>query len=164
VPTATNRKLTAGGLLLFGYSFRYNGYCCAVGNTLVIGDEPTKEQAQVLSDLAEAFALTKEALKVGSTGKEIDAPARKFFDEKGYLNYLICPFAHTIGLFEAEAPFWGPNSEDVLEENMTVCVDISFFNHPVFYGVRIETGFKMTADGAIPFSSFIEDLLMSYIK
>jgi Xaa-Pro aminopeptidase len=162
VPTATERRLTEGELLLFGYSFRVNGYCCAVGDTLVVGGKPTARQKQILADLAEAFVRTRDALKVGATGKEIDAPARKLFQEKGYLKYLICPFCHTVGLYEAEAPFFGPRSSDVLEENMAVCIDVSLFNHPEFHGVRIETGYQITAKGPVPFSPAMEKRLLGY--
>ena len=161
VPTASDNTLKNGDLVLFGYSFRKNGYCCAVGDTFVVGDA-TEAQKEMLSDLAEAFVLTKEALQVGKTGKEVDAPAREYFRDKGYEQYLICPFAHTIGLNEAEAPFFGPNSKDVITENMAVCIDVSFFNHPVFHGVRVETGYRITADGPVPFSPYIEDHILSY--
>jgi Xaa-Pro aminopeptidase len=164
VPTPTERKLSAGELVLFGCSFRYNGYACAVGDTLTVGGEPTAAQRQVLSDLAEAFTLTRDMLRVGKTGREIDAPARKFFKEKGYLDYLICPFAHTIGLNEAEAPFFGPHSSDVLKENMAVCIDVSFFNHPEFYGVRVETGYRITAGGPVPFSPTMEKAILSHVR
>ena len=118
----------------------------------------------MLSDLAQALSITKDMLRVGKTGREIDTPARRFFKEKGYLDYLICPFAHTIGLNEAEAPFFGPHSSDVLQENMAVCIDVSFFNHPEFYGVRVETGYRITADGPVPFSPTMEKAILSHVK
>jgi Xaa-Pro aminopeptidase len=164
VPTPTDRKLSAGELVLFGFSFRHNGYACAVGDTLTVADKPTKAQRQVLADLAEAFRLTREELHPGKTGREIDAPARRFFKERGYLDYLICPFAHTIGLNEAEAPFFGPHSSDVLKENMAVCIDVSFFNHPEFYGVRVETGYRITAKGPVPFSPAMEKAILAHAK
>jgi Xaa-Pro aminopeptidase len=102
--------------------------------------------------LKEAFRLTREQLVPGRIGKEIDAPARKFFVKQGLMRYLVCPFVHTIGLHEAESPFFGPQSKDVLKPGMTVCVDVSFFGHPEFNGVRIETGYEITATGAVPLS------------
>jgi Xaa-Pro aminopeptidase len=162
IPAAGDRKLEKGDLLLFGFSFRYNGYCSVVGNTLSVGQEPSKDGKEMLADMSRAFAMTKDALRIGRTGKEIDAPARRLFEEKGYLPYLICPFAHTIGLYEAEAPFFGPNSGDVLEPDMCVCIDVSFFGHPEFYGVRVETGYRITADGPLPLSPFVDELLLSY--
>jgi len=102
--------------------------------------------------LKEAFRLTKAQLMPGKIGREIDAPARAYFEKNGFSKYLVCPFVHTIGLHEAEAPFFGPNSDDVLRPGMTVCVDVSFFGHPEFNGVRIETGYEITDKGAMPMS------------
>jgi Xaa-Pro aminopeptidase len=88
----------------------------------------------------------------GKIGREIDAPARAYFEKVGIVKYLVCPFVHTIGLHEAESPFFGPNSKDVLKPGMTVCVDVSFFGHPEFNGVRIETGYEISNKGIIPLS------------
>jgi hypothetical protein len=35
---------------------------------------------------------------------------------------------------------------------MTVAIDVSFFGHPEFNGVRIETGYEITERGPIPMS------------
>ena len=103
--------------------------------------------------LREAFRLTKEQLRPGRIGQEIDAPARAYFRQHGFTKYLVCPFAHTIGLHEAEAPFFGPNSRDVLRPGMTVCVDVEFLRPSgIPTGARIETGYDITEDGAVPMS------------
>ena len=83
----------------------------------------------------------------GTVGREIDAPGREYFKKHGFMKYLVCPFAHTIGLNEAEAPFFGPNSDDVVQPGMAVCVDVSFFGHPELNGVRIETAYEITERG-----------------
>jgi hypothetical protein len=41
---------------------------------------------------------------------------------------------------------------------MTVCVDVSFFGHPEFHGSRIETGYLITENGAVPFSEKMDKL------
>jgi Xaa-Pro aminopeptidase len=109
--------------------------------------------------LREAFNLTRAQLLVGASGRQIDAPARAHFQKHGLLKYLVCPFAHTIGLHEAESPFFGPNSDDVLKPGMTVCVDVSFFGHPEWNGARIETGFEITERGAVPLSPKMAKIL-----
>jgi len=114
-----------------------------------------------MADISQAFRLTKEMLYPGRCGKEIDAPARKFFTEKGYLQYLVCPFAHTIGLYEAEAPFYGPNSADILAPGMCVSVDVSFFGHPEFYGVRMETGYEISEDGPVALSPWADEIMLN---
>jgi hypothetical protein len=47
---------------------------------------------------------------------------------------------------------------------MAVCIDVSFFNHPRFYGVRVETGYRITADGPVPFSPTMEKAILSHVN
>ena len=93
--------------------------------------------------------------------KDADAVPRQFLTDKGYGNYLSMGFVHTVGLNEYELPFFGPNSEDALEENMTVYIDIAMFNHPVFNGARHESGYVITSDGAKPLSGKLDNLILS---
>jgi Xaa-Pro aminopeptidase len=110
--------------------------------------------------MREVLVLTRDALRPGMTGQEIDAFGRAYFQKHGLMKYLVCPFAHTIGLMEAEAPFFGPNSNDVIRPGMAVCVDVSFFGHPQLNGMRIETGYEITDQGAVPFSPEMEKILL----
>lgn len=41
---------------------------------------------------------------------------------------------------------------------MTVCVDVSFFGHPQWNGVRIETGYEITEQGVVPLSQRLDKL------
>lgn len=152
VPTASSKKVQSGEMVMFGLAPKVNGYAGVMGDALPVSGECTARQKECMKHLREAYCLTKEQLIVGKIGKEIDAPARAYFEKHGFTKYLVCPFVHTIGLHEAESPFFGPGSGDVLVPGMTVCVDISFFGHPEFHGVRIETGYEITEKGAVPFS------------
>lgn len=152
VPTASSKRLEAGELVMIGIAPKVNGYAGVVGDVLPVSGTFSPRQAECLKHLKEAFRLTRARLLPGRTGREIDAPARAYFARHDLSRYLVCPFAHTIGLHEAESPFFGPNSDDVLKPGMTVCVDVSFFGHPEFNGVRIETGYEITETGAAPFS------------
>lgn len=152
VPTATNKVMADGEMVMIGLAPKVRGYAGVMGDALPVNGVYTERQKLCLKYLREAFCLTKEMLKPGLAGREIDAPARKYYNKLGFAKYLVCPFVHTIGLNEAEAPFFGPNSNDILKPGMTVCVDVSFFGHPEFHGVRIETGYEITDKGAVPFS------------
>ncbi len=163
VPTAINKEMKAGEWVMIGIAPRMNGYAGTVGETLPVSGEYTPEQRDAVNTLRKALRVTKEILKPGMSGRELDIPARRLFEEKGLIEYLVCPFVHTIGLMEAEGPFYGPNSDDKLEEGMTVCIDVSFFGHPTLHGARIETGYLITKDGCEPLSPemdavFMEDL------
>jgi len=152
VPTASSKPLVAGELVMIGLAPKVQGYAGVVGDVLPVSGSYTKRQQECMRHLKEAFRLTREQLIVGRKGREIDAPARTYFNKHGFSKYLVCPFVHTIGLHEAESPFFGPHSDDVLKPGMTVCVDVSFFSHPEFHGTRIETGYEITVQGAIPLS------------
>jgi Xaa-Pro aminopeptidase len=159
VPTATTKRMQPGELVMIGIAPKVNGYAGVVGHTLPVSGEYTDSQQELLKHLKEVFRLTKAQLLPGRKGCEIDAPGRAYFEKHGLLRYLVCPFAHTIGLHEAEAPFFGPHSQDALKPGMSVCIDVSFFGHPEWNGARIETGYEITENGPVPFSQKMDKLL-----
>ena len=145
-------------MVMIGLSPKVNGYSGVIGDALPVSDPYTDSQKECIKRLREAFCLTKEQLVPGKIGREMDAPARAYFEKSGLTRYLVCPFVHTIGLHEAESPFFGPGSYDELKPGMTVCVDISFFGHPEWHGVRIETGYEITEGGVVPLSPKLDKL------
>lgn len=152
VPTAIDKTLAAGEWVMIGVAPRVKGYAGTMGDTLPVQGDYSAEQKKAINVLRKALRATRDTLKPGMSGREIDVPARKIFTEEGLIQYLVCPFAHTIGLMEAEGPFYGPGGDDKLAEGMTVCVDVSFFGHPTLYGARVETGYIITKDGCKPLS------------
>ena len=51
VPTATNKIMKAGELVMIGIAPRYNGYAGTVGDTLPVSGEYTQEQKDYLNHL-----------------------------------------------------------------------------------------------------------------
>ena len=164
VPTATDKIMQAGEMVMLGIAPRINGYAGTFGHTVPVSGEYTPEQRKCLIDMIEVMKVTKSMLKIGNTGRQIDAAGRKLYDKGGYLKYLVCPFAHTMGLMEAEAPFFGPNGDDALQKNMIVNVDVSFFGHPTLNGLRVETCYVITENGAEPLCPEFEEELFNYVK
>jgi Xaa-Pro aminopeptidase len=162
VPTPTAKVMERGELVMFSVAPMMQGYNSSVGDTVVVGDAASEGQKRLLSDMANAFEIARAQLKVGRTGKEMDAPVREFLLGKGYAPYMLVPYIHTIGLYEAEGPFFGPRSKDVLRPNMTVCIDISLFGMPDMHGARYETGFVIREDGPEPFAPDIDELILAH--
>jgi Xaa-Pro aminopeptidase len=160
VPTAMDKTMEAGEMVMLGIAPRAKGYAGVFGHTLPVSGEYTSEQKEALHHMKEVLVMTRDSLQPGTTGREVDAAGRAYFRKHGLMKYLVCPFAHTIGIMEAEAPFFGPNSRDVIQPGMAVCVDVSFFGHPTLHGVRIETGYEITAKGPVPFSPKMEKILL----
>ncbi|MBQ4612994.1 MAG: aminopeptidase P family protein [Clostridia bacterium] len=163
VPTATNKVMQDGELVMIGIAPRINGYAGTFGDTIPVNGEFTQRQKDLLNHMRETFRLTHAMLKPGMTGREIDEPGRLYYEKHGLSPYIVCPFAHSMGLMEAEAPFFGPNGDFELAPGVIVNVDVSFFGHPELYGGRIETGFVITETGSKPlspklFEYFMKDL------
>lgn len=160
VPTATNKRMEDGELVMIGIAPRVNGYAGTLGDTIPVNGVFTQRQKDLLNHMRETMRLTKEMLKPGMSGREIDVPGRLYYEKHGLKDYLVCPFAHSIGLMEAEAPFFGPNGDFVLVPGMTVMVDVSFFGHPELHGGRIETGYIITESGCKPMSPKMDAYFM----
>jgi Xaa-Pro aminopeptidase len=164
IPPASFKQMQAGEMVLVGFSPKYRGYSSGVACTFAVNHPPSKEQARFLGHLADALEATRDALKPGKKGKEVDAAPRQLLTKLGYGPYLTMGVVHTVGLNEFERPFFGPNSEEVLQPNLTVCTDISLFGHPVFHGARLECGYVIREHGAEPLSGNLEELLLSLRK
>jgi Xaa-Pro aminopeptidase len=162
VPTPTARRLADGELVMFSISPKVNGYASSVGDTTAVGGRPTDAQKRLLSHMAHAYDIARKQLVVGRTGVEMDAPVRAYLLECGYAPYMLVPYIHTCGLFEAEGPFFGPRSHVTLQPHMTVCIDVSLFGMPELHGARFESGFEITADGPVPFAPEIDELILSH--
>ena len=160
VPTAINKVMNDGELVMIGIAPRVNGYAGTFGDTLPVNGVYTQRQKDLLNHMRETFRLTKAMLKPGMSGKEIDVPGRKYYEKHDLAPYLVCPFAHSIGLMEAEGPFFGPNGDFVLTPGCAVMVDVSFFGHPELHGGRIETGYFITENGCVPMSPKMDAYFM----
>jgi Xaa-Pro aminopeptidase len=163
VPTPTAKVMVEGELIMFSVAPRYHGYNSSVGDTVAVGGAFTGAQKRLLSDMARAFEIARAQLVPGRTGKEMDAPVREYLIGQGYAPYMLVPYIHTIGLYEAEGPFFGPRSKDVLRPNMTVCIDISLFGMPDLHGARYETGFVIREDGPESFAPDIDELILAHM-
>lgn len=164
VPTATDKVMREGEMVMLGIAPRVNGYAGTFGHTVPVSGTYTPEQRKCLVDMIQVMKDTKDMLKIGNSGREIDKAGRRLYEKGGYLKYMVCPFAHTMGLMEAEAPFFGPNSDDILQKNMVVNIDVSFFGHPTLHGLRVETCYVVTENGTEPLCPEMEEELFNYIK
>ena len=159
VPVYSDRIFKNGELVNAGFSPRYNGYSATACYPVIVGGKPNQMQVEWTKDLTEALRLTCRALKPGMSGVEIDAVPRKYLLDKGYGEWMMMPFVHNSGLSEFEKPFFGPTSQDIVQENQVICIDIALFNNPQIPGIRVETGYLVTSNGAVPMSPYFVKLL-----
>jgi Xaa-Pro aminopeptidase len=158
VPPASERVFHTGEMVVTGVAPRYNGYNATACVPLVVGGKANKTQQRLVKDVYQALLLTRDSIRPGLTGVQIDSVPRRFLQDRGYGDYIPMPFVHSSGLSEFEKPFFGPSSDDVIQENQVLCIDIAMFGHPEVPGIRAETGYWVEARGVRPFSPYMESL------
>lgn len=158
IPPASDRVFQNGEIVLTGIAPRYNGYNATACLPVIVGNQPTDIQKEWMMNVFEALHITKEAIKPGMIGKEIDEIPRSFLISKGYGDYIPMPFVHSSGLCEYEKPFFGPGSSDQLMVNQVICIDLAMFGNKEIPGIRAETGYLVTEKGLVPFSAYLEKL------
>jgi Xaa-Pro aminopeptidase len=161
IPAASPRAFRTGEIVISGIAPRYNGYAATACAPVVVGGKPDATQKKWTADIIEALFLTRDAIRPGMTGRQIDAVPRKWLLARGYGDYMPMPFVHSSGLCEYEKPFFGPSSDDVIREDMVLAIDVALFGGRVIPGIRVETGYRVAAKGVVPFSRPMEELLES---
>jgi Xaa-Pro aminopeptidase len=164
IPAASGRIFRKGEIVITGIAPRYNGYSATACAPVVVGGRPNETQKKWTADICEALFITRDAIRPGLTGRLIDAIPRKFLQSRGYGDYMPMPFVHSSGLCEYEKPFFGPSSDDVIQENMVLAIDIALFGHKEIPGIRVETGYRVTSSGVVPFSPQMEKLMKGQIR
>ncbi|MCC6444291.1 MAG: aminopeptidase P family protein [Armatimonadetes bacterium] len=145
-----HKVLEKGDLVQLDIGARVAGYSPSVGIPICLGKMDAK-----MRDLAsfglEANAKTMEWMKAGVPAGEVAVKFFEYVKNRGYGQYLLYGPCHGLGMIEVERPWMETTSEYLLAENMTFQVD-TFLYRPE-YGLRCETGVRVTRDGVETFSN-----------
>lgn len=118
---------------------RIHGYCSDLTRTLCLGgpngSNPKFDQVYEIVLKAQSAAIS--GICSGTTGSDADALARKVIDDAGYGKAFGHSSGHGVGLDEHEQPRLGPDSKDVLTDNMVFTVEPGIYL-PGWGGIRIE--------------------------
>ena len=132
----TERTISPGEPIIVDLGARMEGYASDLSRTLCLGSwEETFTKIYNLVLQAQLSAIAN--LEAGMTGEQVDNLARTIIQQEGYEDAFGHGLGHGIGLATHEQPRLGPNSIDLLAENMVFTIE------PAIYligwgGVRIE--------------------------
>lgn len=132
----TSKKLKKGDVVLIDAGTTLDGYWGDITNTTFFG-EPTDEFLRIYDIVERANQAAVIMGKVGKTGHEVDAAARKIIQESGYGEYFTHRTGHGIGLDIHESPYMLATNKTPLLLNNVYTVEPGIYL-PGKFGVRIE--------------------------
>ncbi len=145
-----HRVIKPGELVQLNIGARYNGYSPSIGLPICMGKMDAKMKDLVKFGL-EAHHKTISWMKAGVPAGQVACKFFEFVKKRGYGKNLLYGPCHGLGMIEVERPWMETNSEYPLRRNMTFQVDT--FLAAKAYGLRWETGARITAGGAEVFST-----------
>jgi Xaa-Pro aminopeptidase len=140
-----DREIGSGELVVFDMGAELDGYCSDGTRTFATG-EPGDEAREVYDLVLTAQLASLAAIRVGASGKEIDAVAREMITEAGHGEQFGHGLGHGVGLEVHEGPRLATTSEDELRAGNAVTVEPGIYL-PGRLGVRIEDLVVLTGDG-----------------
>ncbi|MDD5483335.1 MAG: Xaa-Pro peptidase family protein [Kiritimatiellae bacterium] len=144
-----HRVIQQGDLVQLNIGARVGGYSPSIGVPICMGKMDAKMRDLVAFGL-EAHVKTMEWMKAGVPAGTVAASFFEFVKKRGYEKNLLYGPCHGLGMMEVERPWMETTSTYPLRENMTFQVD-TFLYCPQ-YGLRWETGARITASGVEAFS------------
>ena len=141
-----NKKIEKGDMTFIQIGARVDGYASSIGRPVVFG-KATDEQRNLIETGFKAQADVISMLKAGVPAKDVADFHVKNVTEMGYGDWLLYGPCHGNGTMEGEAPWIETNSDYLLEENMTFCVDIFLGSKEKEIGLRMEDVVCVKKDG-----------------
>ena len=139
------REIGSGELVVLDMGAQLDGYCSDGTRTFATG-EPGDDAREVYDLVLATQLAALAAIRVGASGKEVDAVAREMIAEAGHGDHFGHGLGHGVGLEVHESPRLATTSEDELRERNAVTVEPGIYL-PGRFGVRIEDLVVVTDDG-----------------
>jgi len=146
----SSKRVEDGDIVILDIGAVYYGYFSDIATSRIVGKK-SREKQRVLDTVRKALDAATRKVKPGVLGKEIDLAAREITSAAGYAKNHLYGVVHGVGLQHCEYPFFGPTSEEIVEEGMFFNIDIGLFDFD-FGGVRLENGYLVTSSGCEVFA------------
>jgi len=154
---ASDKKLKKGEFITFDFGALYNGYCSDITRTVVLGKADAR-QKKIYGIVARAQAAAIRKVRVGVTGKDVDAAARSIIEKAGYGKEFGHGTGHGIGLEVHAAPRVSALGTQPLGNNMVVTIEPGIYISG-WGGVRIEDDVVVKPKGCLVLNKAPKKLL-----
>ncbi|MBU5366536.1 aminopeptidase P family protein [Enterococcus devriesei] len=153
----TQRAFQSGDFITIDFGIVLDDYQSDMTRTVALG-EPNQELREIYQVVKEAQQAAADFVKIGVTGQEVDAVARKVITEAGYGEFFSHGLGHGIGM-GGDGPILNPKSETILKENMVMSVEPGIYL-PGVGGVRIEDDVMIENKIGVPLNQTTKELLV----
>jgi Xaa-Pro aminopeptidase len=154
---SSRRRLEDGDFLLLDFGAETEGYCADVTRTFVVG-RAVSEQREVYDVVRVANETAAQRVRAGMSGRDADAIARDYIQQRGYGELFGHSLGHGLGLEVHEAPRLSKTAEGVLVEGAVVTIEPGIYR-PGWGGVRIEDDVFLGAGGTKILTRFTRELI-----
>jgi Xaa-Pro aminopeptidase len=154
---SSSRRIETGDFLLLDFGAETRGYCADVTRTFVVG-RAADEQREVYDVVRAANEQAARKVRAGMTGRDADAIARDYIEQRGYGELFGHSLGHGLGLEVHEAPRLARTSDGALAEGAVVTIEPGIYR-PGWGGVRIEDDVFIGPSGPKILTSFSRELI-----
>lgn len=141
----SDRPLTRNDVIRFDVGGRYQHYRADIARNAVLGEPCSRTRAyhQALhAGVAEALAM----IRPGVRASEVFETAVRAVRETGLSSYKRSHVGHGIGIDGYDLPSLSPDSSDVIEEGMVLCVETPYYELG-WCGLQVEDTVAVHAGG-----------------
>ena len=152
-----NKVIEKGDMTFIQIGARVDGYASSIGRPVVFG-KATPEQRELIETGYKAQKAVISMLRAGAPAADIAKKHIENVTQMGYGDWLLYGPCHGNGTMEGEAPWIETNSDYLLEENMTFCVDIFLGSAKTETGLRMEDVVCVKRDGVEELTNYPREL------
>lgn len=145
---ATEKKLSAGDLVVIDWGGEAEGYCSDMTRTFLVGtSSPGRRGTGERADISKKWDIFRSVLKAnreavssvmpGAEGRVIDSAARNSIKKAGYAEFFGHGTGHGVGLEVHESPRISWTKSETIRANMVFTIEPGIYI-PGLGGVRIE--------------------------
>lgn len=154
---SSSRTVKSGDFLLVDFGAEVGGYCADVTRTAVVGHADADQRA-FYEVVRVANQRASEHVRAGMSGRDADALARDYIQQRGLGDLFGHSLGHGLGLEVHEAPRIAKTAEGVLAEGAVVTIEPGIYQ-PDWGGVRIEDDVFLGPNGPTILTHFDRELI-----
>jgi Xaa-Pro dipeptidase len=153
---AGERRLAAGDVIRFDGGVRYKWYRSDIARIAALND-PGERIRRYYSAIRAGAERGIEAIRPGVRTAEIFRITMDTVHREGIPHFERSHVGHGIGINNYDAPDLAPNSDEIIEEGMVLCVETPYYELG-WAGLQLENTVVVRAHGAEPLTSLGNEL------